>query len=208
MSTEVLNVTVREQLGSRHCQRLRAAGQIPAVLYGHGEPSVALTLSLAEAELALRHNAHLVELRGGVNGNALLRDVQYDAMGSSVLHIDLTRVEAGETVEVTLPLVLRGEAPGALHGGVVEMPLHTLEIRCPVGTIPDTLEVNVNHLEVGQSITAGELPLPKDAQLCVPAETVVVTCSVAGEVAETAEGAAGAEPELIGRPAKEEESES
>jgi large subunit ribosomal protein L25 len=206
--TEVVHVQVRESRGSREARRLRAQGQIPAVLYGHGEQTVSLSVPAEEIAALLRHGGRVVELQGGATGSALVREVQWDVFGAEVLHLDLTRVSRGETVHMTIPIELRGDAPGTHEGGVVEHMVHDVEIECPVAALPEKLRVNINHLELGQQITVGELELPEGVKVLSDPATVVVQCVVAAEEV-AAEGAPeSAEPELIGRKeAAEEEGE-
>ena len=97
---DTLNVTKRQQQGSANCRRLRRAGQIPANLYGHGQENVNLALATDDLMGVLRHGGRMVQLAGDVSESALIREVQWDAFGSEVLHVDLTRVSAGELVEV------------------------------------------------------------------------------------------------------------
>ena len=102
MSVDVLNVEQRETRGKRNAKRHAGSGQDPAVLYGHKQEAIALTLAADEIEAALRHNAHLFELKGSVSDSAFLKQVQWDAFGSHVLHVDLTRVDLTEAVEVSM----------------------------------------------------------------------------------------------------------
>ena len=207
--SDTLNVAVREQLGTNHTRRLRRSGQVPAILYGHGEKNVNLAIAATEVNGAIRHGTKVVEIRGAVTDSALIRDVQWDAFGSTVLHLDLTRVSADEKVHVTVHVELRGEAPGLREGGVVEHVTHEVEIECAVNALPDKLVVSVNDLHLGQSIVASDLELPKGATLLSDADAVIVHViepSVEVEGADVV-GADGAEPEVIGgRPDEEDES--
>jgi len=196
--SDVLTVEIRECLGKRNSKRLRRHGRIPAVLYGHGEGSVSLTLEASEFHHVLRHGAHMVDVEGALSESALVRDVQWDALGVEVLHVDLVRVSKTEIVEVTVAIELRGEAPGTKEGGVVEHSLHELEIECPAAAIPERFEVSVNELHLGQSITASSIALPNRAKLVTDPDQVIVSCvePTVEEEGEMAEG--GIEPELIG----------
>jgi large subunit ribosomal protein L25 len=203
--TDVVHVQVREARGTRLARRLRANGQVPAVLYGHGEETVSLVVPKNELEALLRHGGRVVELQGAVSGSALLRDVQWDPFGVEVLHLDLARVRRGETVEMTIPVELRGDAPGTHEGGVVEHLLHELEIRCPVTELPERIRVNINHLELGQHITVAELDLPPQVEPLSEPTAIVVQCVQPKEVEEVEAVAETAEPEVIGRKETEEE---
>lgn len=208
--SDVLHVEIRPQRGTRAARKLRAAGQIPAVLYGHGEENVSLTVKHEELEAAVRHRAHLVNLEGGVTESALIQSLQWDTFGVEILHADLFRVRKGEKHEAVVAVQLRGEAPGAKEGGIVQLVLHELEILCPVELIPDVFEVKVNELHLHQEITASQIPLPQGATLITAPESVVVHCIEASRVAAPDEAVVegeGAEPEVIGRKKEEGEEE-
>ncbi len=205
--TEELVVQIREEHGKRRNRRMRKDGAIPAVLYGHGEKTVSLAVATDAFDAVLRHGARMVSLTGGVQESALIREVQWDTWGSEVLHVDFTRVSAHEKVEVRVGLELRGEAPGMHDGGIVEQLLHELDILCPAAEVPEKIEVGVNALNVGDSITVADLQLPPGASAMVPPEEVVVQCVEPVEVPEEEEAEAEAgEPEVIGEKRGEEES--
>ena len=109
--SDQLRVETRKSLGKRNNERLRRSGRLPAVLYGHGEEVVNLSLAADQLEASLRHGAKVVDLDGAASGKALLQDVQWDTFFQQVLHVDLLRVRAGEKVHVDVPIELRGEAP-------------------------------------------------------------------------------------------------
>jgi len=204
---EELKVSRRTETGKRRMRRMRAAGSVPAVLYGHGEETVVLSVPTEQLNAAIRHGSQLVDLTGELSESALISEIQWDTYGGDVLHVDLTRVSKTEQVDVTVPLELRGAAPGTREGGVVTQPLHEIEIKCPAIAIPDHIEVNINHLELNDVIHASDLALPEGATLLIPADQVVAQCitPTAAPEEEEAAPAEGAEPEIIGR--KEEEGE-
>ena len=200
--SEVLHATIREGLGTRASRRLRQQGQVPVILYGHGEECVNLAVPASEVNAMIRHGSKLVSVEGAVSDSAFVKEVQWDPFGLEVLHMDLTRVSAHEAVEVVIAVALVGEAPGAKQGGRVDHVTHEIEIQCPAGQIPERFEVKINSLELGQTITAGSIELPSGATLMTDPDRVIATCEeVAAEVeAEEEEAAAtGAEPEVIGR---------
>lgn len=204
--TDTLNAAVREQLGTNHTRRLRDAGQIPAILYGHGEKNVNLAIAATEVNSAIRHGTKVVDIRGAVSDSALIRDVQWDAFGTTVLHLDLARVSADERVEVTVQIELRGESPGVREGGVVEHVTHEIEIECAVKSLPDKIMVSINELHLNESINASSLELPVGATLLTDADAVIVhVVEPVEQVDEEVPGAEGAEPEVIGERAEGEE---
>lgn len=207
--TDVLNVVKRDFVGTKRNRRLRKAGMIPAILYGHGKENISLSVPEQDVNAAIRHGSHFVSLGGDLSEDALIKEVQWNAFGTDVLHLDLTRVDRSESVDVTVTLELRGEAPGTNQGGVVQHQLHSVDIRCPVISLPDKLEVAINSLELNGTISAGEVELPEGATLITAADALVVQCVEPTIVEETeADGAAPSEPEVIGaKPTDEEESD-
>jgi len=206
---EKLNVEIREARGKRNARRMRNAGRIPAVLYGHKQATVSLSVEAEQVEAALRHGSRVVDLTGQLTEQAFIRELQWDTWGKEVVHVDLMRISAHEKVEVRVPVQLRGESPGVKAGGVIEHHIHELDIECEATSIPEKVEVNINHLELDQSITVGDLKLPATVRALDDPLTVVVHCGLPAEAAEEEEVAAPGEiePEVIGRKKAEEEEE-
>jgi large subunit ribosomal protein L25 len=204
--SEVLKVELRQSRGKRNAKRLRLAGSIPAVLYGHGEANLSLKAQAEHVQTIVRHGARVVDLEGAVSEKAFIRALQWDTFGVEVLHLDLTRVSADEKVQVMVTLELRGEAPGVKDGGVVSQLLHQVKIECPVIAIPEKLHLSVNALKLGDSLTIGNIELPAGTTMLTELEAVVVQCvEPKAEDELAAPLAEGAEPEVIGRKAEDEE---
>jgi len=210
---ENLNVKRREKLGGGNNRRLRRGGQVPAVLYGHGEASVPLTIDSAAIMGVIRHGHKLVKLQGDVSEGAFIKAVQWDTYGKGLVHIDLLRVSETELVRTTVTVELKGTAIGLSEGGIIEFVLHELNIECPAGVVPEKIVVNVNELHLNQAIHAREVALPAGAQLLDEPELVVVHCIAPHVIAEEATSPlaepGAAEPELIRneKPAEEEAEE-
>ncbi|MHB1033119.1 MAG: 50S ribosomal protein L25 [Pirellulales bacterium] len=205
---EALKVQVRETRGKRNARRLRKAGFVPAILYGHGQTPVGLSVAADDIAAAVRHGIRLVDLQGAVQEKAFLRELQWDPFGTHVVHIDFTRVAEGEKVQVHVAIELRGQAPGVKDGGVVEHQLHEIEIECLATAIPEKLQVNINHLNLNDVLTVAKLDVPAGVTLLAEPETIVVQCVLPAVEEELVSAEAGAgEPEVIGRKAEEEEEE-
>jgi large subunit ribosomal protein L25 len=206
-----LETQKRDGRGSQAAKRLRQAGQIPAVLYGHKEATVAVALSADAFTKAIRHGARVVDLR--FDGNlekALIKDIQWDHLGHDILHVDFERVGADERITVTVPIELRGIAAGASAGGLLDQPLHTLLVECPAISVPNSIRVNISELQVGAAIHVRDLHLPEGVKAMTDPDAIVVhmTAPVAEPEAAPAPAAESAEPEVIGRQkAAEEEGE-
>jgi large subunit ribosomal protein L25 len=206
MATQSANVTVkpRSELGSRANKRLRDAGFIPGVIYGHKEAVVPVTLPKKEVVNHLNHGTHLFDLAlDGKNEKVLVKEVQYDHLGMEVLHVDFARVSLDERVEVTVPLELKGEPKGEADGGVLQQIVAEIELECLVTEIPDAIRHNVAEMALGDVLHIKDLQLPPGAKALQDEDLIVATVKeIAEEVpAEAAEGAA--EPEVIGRKPEE-----
>jgi large subunit ribosomal protein L25 len=211
---ENLNVKRREKLGGGNNRRLRRTGQVPAVLYGHGEASVPLAIDSNAIMGVIRHGQKLVRLQGDVAEGAFIKAVQWDVYGKGLIHIDFLRVSDTEKVRTTVTVELKGTAIGLSEGGIIEFVLHELEIDCPAAAVPEKLVVNVNELHLEQAVHARDVPLPEGATLVDDPDLVVVHC-IAPHVVEEEPAAAVAEPgavepELIRKekPAEEEAAET
>jgi len=201
--SDTLETLPRTVDGSRGSRRLRQQGLVPANLYGHGEKNVSLAAKREAVEAIVRHGSLFIELTGAVKTAAVVRELQWDAMGSEPIHLDLLRVSKSDKVKVRVPIDMKGECPGLRAGGVLTLVLHELEIECTAEAIPDHIHAQVGHLEVGHAIHVRELELPKGARALANPEETVVTCMVPGKKAEEA-AAVAVEPEVIGRKAAEE----
>jgi len=193
---EHLKVKRREKLGGGNNRRLRRTGQVPAVLYGHGEASVPLSIESNAIMGVIRHGQKLVRLQGDVAEGAFIKAVQWDVYGKGLIHIDLLRVSDTEKVRTTVTVELKGTAVGLSEGGIIEFVLHELEIDCPAAAVPDKLVVNINDLHLDQAIHAREVPLPEGATLVDDPDLVVVHC-IAPHIVEEEPVAPVAEPGAV-----------
>jgi large subunit ribosomal protein L25 len=208
----VLTAQQRQEHGSRSARKLRQSGLIPAVIYGHKEATVALSLSNDELSKAIRRGVRLVDVKqGGKLEKALIREVQWDALGVDILHVDFARVSIDERIEVEVRVELRGTAPGVTAGGVLNQPLHTLKIECLAISIPESIRANIAGLQLEQAIHVKDLTVPEGVKVLNDPDAIVVQCApkVVEEVAAPGVAAPGiaaeqAEPEVIGRPKAEE----
>jgi large subunit ribosomal protein L25 len=195
--SENFTVEIRDKAGSNASRQLRKAGQTPAIVYGLSKGCVSVAIPTSEVQSAIRHGSQLIDLKGALNEPALIKEVQWDAFGTAVKHLDLERVDLSKDLEVTLPIVLHGVAPGVNNGGVLNQTMHEVEISCPASSLKDHLEVNINHLEIDGELFAKDIVLPAGAKLLSDPDEVVVAC-VVPTVHEEEETEATAEPEVIG----------
>lgn len=194
--------------GSRVARRLRAAGRIPAIVYGHKQAPTPIALPRDAAWEMIKKSTHLAELSlAGATETVLVRDIQWDHLGKEILHIDFARVSAGEQIETEVRIDLKGTAPGVAAGGVLEQPIHALRVKCEATSIPDSIKVDISHLELGKGIHVHELTLPPGVTADAEPELLVVHVVARVAAAETApgEGEAATQPEVIKPERKEKE---
>jgi len=201
----------REAQGTRQARRLRKAGRIPAVLYGHKEQTLVLTVSRDDLSRAVRLGTRIVDLKtDGKTEKALIKDIQWDHLGHDILHVDFNRVSADERIAIEVRLEIRGTAPGVAAGGVVDQNLHAIKVECPALSPPESIRVNIGELQLGQAILVKDLKLPEGVKALTDADAVIVHVTqkmVEEEAAPAAVAPTTAEPEVIGRKPTEEAEE-
>lgn len=171
-----VRVERRENFGKGFARRLRAAGQIPAVIYGHGTDPVHVALPGHQVSLLVRRANALLELEiDGKQQLTLVKDVQRDPVRQIIEHIDLLVVKKGEKIHVEVPVLVVGEsAPGTM----VNLDTATLRLEVEATHIPQHIEVDVTGREEGAHVTAGAIALPKGATLIDDPELLIVAVSV------------------------------
>lgn len=213
MESTAVRAEPRTETGTRVSRALRAQGRLPVVIYGHGEPVETVSILRHDVEVALAHGARVLAVdHGGSSKQYLIKAVQYDHLDTTVIHVDLTRVDLNERVKVRVGIEVRGVPKGIAEGGVLDQVMPDIEVECLVIEIPDTLHPVVTHLEVGESLLVKELELPPGVVALDDPEASVATVRVLATAAvpeETEEGEEEAEqPERIGRQREEDEEES
>lgn len=179
MSTETdtkVVAEVRENFGKGYARRLRAAGKIPAVIYGHGTDPVHVSLPGHQVSLLIRRANAVLELDvAGTQQLTLVKDVQKDPVHQIIEHIDLLVVKKGEKIQVDVPVVVLGEP---FAGTIANLENTTVLLEVEATHIPQHIEVDVEGLEDGTHITAADLKLPQGSSLVVDPETLIVAVSV------------------------------
>lgn len=205
-----MKAEVRSKSGTRDARRLRDAGALPAVIYGHGEGVESVSLVFHEVELALSHGARILNVEcGGRAQQCLIKDVQYDHLGTTPIHLDLARVDLNERVQVTVGIELRGTPKGVTYGGILDQHISEIEVDCLVTQIPDTLHPLVAELAVGDSLFVKDLQVEEGVKILLDPDEKICTVQALAEEEEPEEAEvdadASAEPERIGRVRKDDE---
>ncbi len=214
----VLQAEKRETRGKNEARRLRAAGRIPAVVYGAGrekameiavDPKVLLRILHSESGVNTLIGLEGVDLAGG---KVLVKEYQLDPIDHRLLHADFYAVAMDRAITVTVPIVLKGEAKGVKQqGGIVDFVTRDLEIECLPGEIPEHVDVDVSELMLHQGVRVRELQTTGKWKAVTEPDTMIVhVVSVKAEEPAPTEAAAApapaaAEPEVIKKGKKEEE---
>ena len=204
----VLTAKKRDRVGSRYSSRIRQQGGLPAIVYGHKEEPVPVSLDAHEALTHISKGEKVFRLQmdgaAGEPETVLLKDLQFDYLGSRIVHADFARVSLTDRVTVKVPVHLIGEAKGLKTAGAILMhPTSDIEIECVVTEIPEFIEVQIENVDVDETITAGEITLPSPSmKLKTDSHAILAQVMVQAEAAATAEAAtveagAAASPEVL-----------
>jgi large subunit ribosomal protein L25 len=215
MAQARLAAQLRQDKGKSATRKMRAAGRVPAVVYGHGDETRMLTVDAHELDLLFKrvhYENTIIELDiEGKTVKTLVREVQAHAHRPFLMHVDFQQVHAGEKVHVEIPVRPHGTAVGTRTGGIFMQAVTDLPVRCLPDNIPESIDIDVSGLEIGDSIHLRDIPLPEgvepeidlDQTICsVTPPTVAPADATAGEADE---GETGGEPEVIGRDSDAEE---
>jgi large subunit ribosomal protein L25 len=173
MSTMKITAEAREDAGKGTARRLRQAGRIPAVLYGHGRNGLSLSLDAHEISQLLskpgaRTNILELEVMEGKTSskrNILIKEIQEHPYRENILHMDLFEVAMDKEISVMVPIETVGTPEGVIMGGILEMKRRQLEVFCLPGNIPDTITIDISHLEVGDAVHVASIEAPEDVQI-------------------------------------------
>lgn len=203
MATATLTAELREETGKGAARKLRAAGRVPAVIYGHNRPSQGLSVDAHEIGRVLERvsAASVFELTlGGNTVRALIREIQRHPVDRKLVHVDFQELVAGEQVTVRVPLVFVGTAEGVRNqGGLLEEVTRELEISADPSNIPDHIDVDVSALTLGHPLHVRDLTLPSGVTALTDAGTTVVQVSASrtGEEGASSGEAPSGEPEVL-----------
>ena len=174
-----LKAEPRRGTGSAAAHKVRAAGRVPAVVYGHGMEPLSVSVDAKELFQVMHTDAGmnvLVDLR--VDSDhflALPREVQRDHIRGRFLHVDFLRVARDEKIHVEVPVQLVGDARGVREGGLIEHHLWTIQVECFPQDVPPHLEADVSNLEMNESLRVSDLSVPPNCAVLTSSEETVVS---------------------------------
>jgi len=215
MSDIVLNVQVRERTGTGGSRQTRREGRVPGVLYGGALDPVAISLKHNELLKAINSGKFLANMitieHDGKTQTVFARDVQFDPVMDSPVHVDFQRVDEDSAiaVEVTVNFINEDKAPGLKRGGVLNVVRHAIEVNTPAGSIPDSIEVDVSGMDIGDSVHISAVTLPEGVTPTITDRdfTIVTLQGSRAVIEEAAEDEEAAEAEVAAAEAEAEDAE-
>jgi large subunit ribosomal protein L25 len=188
MKTVVVKGQKRNSLGKKEAKQLRSQELVPSVLYGAGEP-IHFAVPFSEMrQLVYTPGVFLVDVDiEGAIYTAIMQDVQWHAVEEQILHVDFLKIEEGKKIKIDLPVKITGLAKGIKAGGKLKLNLRRLKVKALAKDLPDTIDINVTKLGIGQSIKVGDLTL-KNIEILDKKSNVVVAVTIT----RAAKGAVGA----------------
>jgi large subunit ribosomal protein L25 len=198
-----LKATRRAAAGKGAARKTRAAGKVPAIVYGGGMDPIPVEVDRRELVSALHTEAGmnvLLDLEIGAETTlALTRELQRDPVRGTLLHADFVKVDRTRAIDVDVPVQLVGEAPGAREGGVLEHQMFTVSVRCLPGEVPEHVDADVSALGVGDSLKVSDLPRASTYEILDDPDAVValIAAPVSVEELEAMEAAVSGEAPAI-----------
>jgi large subunit ribosomal protein L25 len=198
-----IQAVARDRAGKGAARAVRRQGQVPAVLYGGGEPAEAIALDFNQAKQLIFAGHFLTTIfEIDVNGKktrALPRDYQLDPVKDVPLHVDFLRLAEGQSIKVTVPVrvVDQDKSPGVKRGGTLQIVEHAVELLVPSNAIPDHVEASVADLDIGSSIHLNDISLPSGAKPTSPENVTLVTCVAPSGMHEEAAAAPATETTAV-----------
>ncbi|MGE0025737.1 MAG: 50S ribosomal protein L25 [Thermoleophilia bacterium] len=197
-----LTANARTEFGNGPARRLRKSGYVPGIVYQPGGPSLALSLSERELRRAIAEGrTGVIDLTVGTDRArpVLLKDWQLHPVRLDVIHVDFVEVDLTQEIEAPVAITLLGDAIGVREGGILDQPLREVVVSALPDSLPDHIELDVSGLQIGDSVTVGDLSAPAGVTIVTDPVTVVAsvvapTVETEPETGEEGEGAEGAAP--------------
>ena len=186
MSQVVLKARNRENKGSGEARRIRRAGRIPAVLYGRSGKAMSIDLDAREFTNGTKSISESTIVKVDIDGkpyDAFIKDTQRNIMDGNILHVDFYEVESGVSLRARVSIHLKGNAIGVREGGILEFPLHEVEVECLPKDLPERIELDISSLGINQSIHVRDLALEEGVKLISASDQVIALVKFARDAA-------------------------
>jgi large subunit ribosomal protein L25 len=205
-----LQARPREGLGQAATKRLRREGYLPVNVYGHKQANRHVAVEYKALDRFIREGHRMLTLEvEDQSEHGVIKEIQYDALGTQMIHIDIARVDLEELITMSVPVVTIGVSKGQTAGGTLDISLKQIDIEGPANAIPEKIEIPIAELEIDQAIRIRDLAAPAKCRFDHEPDEVVLAVHPKRVAEELAAPAAPAptEPEVISRRKEEPEEE-
>jgi large subunit ribosomal protein L25 len=204
MDEFVLKGLPRAEFGKKASRQLRRDGRLPVNIYGHKQDNLNATLDAREFRRFFEAGHRIATLDiDGAQEYGVIKEVQYDGLGSEILHVDFSRVSKHEKIEIEVPF----EVFGVVLAGVMDFPHKEVKVRGVPASLPEHIELRVGEMKIGDTIRVKDIPVPEGCSILDDPELVILAVHAPKGVEEAEEEStegASSEPEVIGKPNDEE----
>lgn len=186
MEQKTLSATIRNELKKNASGRLRRAGKIPAVMYGHSgsSPIVVEALEFQRKFKRISENT-IINLQVDTKAyDVLVKDYEEDILTGKIIHIDFYEIEQGKILRTNIPIRLEGTAIGAREGGILEQLMHDIEVECLPQDIPEIITVDIAELDVGLAIHVSDVEPPENVKFLASEDQVIAIVTTAKAIIE------------------------
>tara|TARA_Y100001970_G_scaffold167126_1_gene204589 strand:- start:1337 stop:2047 length:711 start_codon:yes stop_codon:yes gene_type:complete len=206
-----LEIENREAVGKKASKIIRREGKIPSILYFKGEQPISIAIDKRLLYQAIKSDQRIYEIKiESKSQYVMIKDVQYHPVTDEIIHIDFMRVRRSEKMTILVPLTLVGKPVGVTEGGILSQSMNQIEISCYPTNVPESIEVNVDHLEINSSVSVADVTISDDDIDIVSASDIsiasVIPPAVEEELVLSEEGILDEEVE-VGEPSDDGEDE-
>jgi large subunit ribosomal protein L25 len=180
-------------------KQLRAQGDIPAVVYGQEIGSVQVTVNEKEIVAAMKRNSRAileVVLPSNQKHPVLIQEFQRDSISGKLLHIDFHQINMNKSIETLVTIHFAGDPVGVKEGGILQVETHAVQVRCMPKKLPDTIEIDISKLTIGDHILVSDLKVDKDVEILTEPTTILVTILAIQKLDETLDTSVATDEEV------------
>ena len=153
-----LEIENRKSVGKKATKEIRRAGKIPSVLYYKGEKPVSISIDKQLLNQAIKSDQRIYEVEiDSESQYVMIKEAQYHPITDEIIHVDFMRVRRSEKMTISVPITLVGKPAGVTEGGILSQSMTQIEISCFPTNVPESIEVNVDHLDINSSVSVGDV---------------------------------------------------
>jgi large subunit ribosomal protein L25 len=196
--SNVIHLTDRTGSTKSNLRQMRASGNIPAVVYGQEIGSIQVTVNEKDINAAMKRNSHAIleaVLPSAKQHHVLIHEFQRDSLSGKLLHIDFHQINMNESIETLVTIQFKGDPVGVKEGGILQIETHAVQVRCMPNKLPETIEVDIHELGIGDHILVSDLKVADGIEILTEPTTMLITILAVQKPDVTLDAPAAVEPE-------------